>query len=162
MSEPEHDQQSLEAKQRDADAASGDEEDDDEVSSPFDHPAFLPVLLWGASVWFGYDGWFSETIEAVNFNRYGFFFLVGFAIYFTVSETMRIPFLLPGLWAVFALWLTGFTLFGAEDAWWREDSDDLLTSASFNRMGAIGCAILAAYFAFSEWRSGGGDDEAPA
>ena len=37
-----------------------DSDEDDEVSSPFDHPFFLPVLLFAFALWFGYDGWFSE------------------------------------------------------------------------------------------------------
>ncbi len=57
--------------QRIAEPEEGDEEEteDEDASSPFDHPAFLPVLLLGFTVWFGYDGWFNPTIEAVTFNR---------------------------------------------------------------------------------------------
>ena len=58
-------------------------EDGDDAGSPFDHPAFLPVLLWGLALWFGYDGWFNENIEAVDFNRYGFGVLCVLAIWFT-------------------------------------------------------------------------------
>jgi hypothetical protein len=61
----------------------GEEEDD--TGSPFDHPAFLPVLLWGLALWFGYDGWFNENIEAVNFNRYGFVVLCALAAWFTTQ-----------------------------------------------------------------------------
>ena len=43
--------------------------------TPFDHPLFLPVLLLGFSIWFGYDGWINqdpEMLEHQDFNRYGF------------------------------------------------------------------------------------------
>lgn len=65
-----------------------EEGDDDDVGSPFDHPAFLPVLLWALSLWFGYDGWINqdpEMLEHQTFNRYGFAVLVVAAIYFTVQ-----------------------------------------------------------------------------
>ena len=75
MAEPEQEQSQLD------DAA-----DDEEASSPFDHPAFLPILLWGLSVWFGYDGWFNPKIESIQFNRWGFGILVVLAIYFTVQS----------------------------------------------------------------------------
>ena len=64
--------------------------EEDEAPSPFDHPAFLPVLLWGLAAWFGYDGWFNENIEAVNFNRYGFGVLVLLGIYFTVQSIREV------------------------------------------------------------------------
>jgi hypothetical protein len=65
---------------------------EDEAGSPFDHPAFLPVLLWGLALWFGYDGWFNENIESVNFNRYGFAVLCALGAWFTfqaVREARR-------------------------------------------------------------------------
>ena len=63
--------------------------DEEEASSPFDHPAFLPVLLWGLAVWFGYDGWINqdpEMLEHVAFNRWGFGILVVLGIYFTIQS----------------------------------------------------------------------------
>jgi hypothetical protein len=65
------------------------ETDEDEASSPFDHPAFLPVLLWGLAVWFGYDGWINQDpdmLEHITFNRWGFGILVVLGIYFTVQS----------------------------------------------------------------------------
>ena len=67
-----------------------EDEDDEEVSSPFDHPFFLPVLLFAFALWFGYDGWLSEefakeSAEYLDFNRYGFGVLLVLAIYFTVQ-----------------------------------------------------------------------------
>ena len=64
----------------------GDEEDDDEASSPFDHPAFLPALLWALALWFGYDGWLNsdpDMQEHLDFNRYGFGILFVGAVYYT-------------------------------------------------------------------------------
>lgn len=66
-----------------------EEEDDDDASSPFDHPAFLPVLLWGLSLWFGYDGWINQDpdmLEHATFNRVGFGVLVVLGTYFTVQS----------------------------------------------------------------------------
>jgi hypothetical protein len=63
--------------------------DEEEASSPFDHPAFLPVLLWGLAVWFGYDGWINQDpdmLEHITFNRWGFGILVVLGIYFTVQS----------------------------------------------------------------------------
>ena len=87
MSEQQREQQSLEAKAEDAarGEASDGEDDEEDAPSPFDHPAFMPVLLWALALWFGYDGWFNENIEAVNFNRYGFGVLVVAGIYYTVQ-----------------------------------------------------------------------------
>jgi len=91
MSDPDpKDQQEIEAKARAIDGDVDDEEeDDDDAASPFDHPAFLPVLLWGLAAWFGYDGWINQDpdmLEHVTFNRYGFGVLVVAAIYFTVQS----------------------------------------------------------------------------
>jgi len=66
------------------------DEEDDEVSSPFDHPFFLPVLLFAFAAWFGYDGWLNaefarESSEHLPFNRWGFAVLLLLAIYFTVQ-----------------------------------------------------------------------------
>jgi hypothetical protein len=76
------------------DSASGvdatDAADEEEASSPFDHPAFLPVLIWGLAIWFGFDGWFNPKIEAVMFNRYGFGVLVVLGIYFTVQSVREV------------------------------------------------------------------------
>jgi hypothetical protein len=68
------------------DAAS--EHDEDDGSSPFDHPAFLPVLLWALAVWFGYDGWLNQDpdmAEHITFNRVGFGVLVVAGTWYTVQ-----------------------------------------------------------------------------
>ena len=77
-------QQALETKAEKAAREIEDDEDDDEAGSPFDHPAFLPVLLWIFAVWFAYDGWFNPEMEWIKFNRYGFAVLITFAIYNTL------------------------------------------------------------------------------
>lgn len=121
----------------------GDEEGD-EASSPFDHPAFLPVLLFAMAAWFGYDGWFSETIESVNFNRYGFIFLLGAALYFLAVDYTKIRFLLPALFVAYGAWLGLFHLLGAPDAWWKDEADGVLSAANFNRYGSLACFGIAA------------------
>jgi len=75
MAEPEQEQPRLD-----------DDTGEEEASSPFDHPAFLPVLLWGLAFWFGYDGWFNPKIESIAFNRWGFGILLVLAIYFTAQS----------------------------------------------------------------------------
>ena len=56
MSDPEAD----EALTRARTTGSARADDDERAASPFDHPAFLPVLVWAMALWFGYDGWFNE------------------------------------------------------------------------------------------------------
>jgi hypothetical protein len=57
-------------------------EAEDAPRNPFDNPLFLPVLLFGLALWFGYDGWINQDpkmLEHLAFNRYGFGVLaVGF------------------------------------------------------------------------------------
>jgi hypothetical protein len=119
--------------QRDERPTPAEEEDDEAVSSPFDHPAFLPVLIWAMALWFGYDGWFNDQIESVRFNRYGFGFLVIAGIYFTLVELTRMRWLLPIALAVSALWLTALDQLGAPDGWYR----DIESARLFNRYGAL-------------------------
>ena len=86
--EPDPEQQRLEESAQQRSSAAG-EESDDEASSPFDHPAFLPVLLWGLAAWFGYDGWINqdpEMLEHKAFNRWGFAVLVVLGLYFTIQS----------------------------------------------------------------------------
>jgi hypothetical protein len=122
------------------------ETEDDDAPTPFDHPAFLPVLICAIALWFGYDGWFNESIESVRFNRYGFGFLCGGAIYFTLVELTRKRFLLPLLLVAYAVWLGALDLFGAPSAWYNDDP----WARSFNRYGAIAALALAVVFALRE------------
>ena len=87
MSDLEREQESRAAQGEPAQRATLDEDDD--TSSPFDHPAFLPVLLWGLAIWFGYDGFLNQDpdmLEHQTFNQVGFGVLVVLGIYFTVQS----------------------------------------------------------------------------
>ncbi|HVN38452.1 MAG TPA: hypothetical protein VMW19_09825 [Myxococcota bacterium] len=125
----------------------GSDGDEERASSPFDHPAFLPVLVFAMALWFGYDGWFNETIESVRFNRYGFGFLSGAAIYFTLVERTRARFLLPLLLCGYALWLAALAWFGSANAWYN----DVESARAFNRYGALAAIGLAAVAALRDW-----------
>jgi hypothetical protein len=125
----------------------GPDGDEERAASPFDHPAFLPVLVFAMAIWFGYDGWFNETIESVRFNRYGFGFLTGAAIYFTLVERTRARFLLPLLLFGYASWLAGLTWLGSPNAWYS----DVESARAFNRYGALTAIALAAVAALRDW-----------
>jgi len=86
MSEEERGQVAME--QQAEDRATVEEEEDEDDGSPFDHPAFLPVLLWALALWFGYDGWINQDpdmLEHSMFNRVGFGVLVTAGTYYTVQ-----------------------------------------------------------------------------
>ena len=59
-----------------------EEVEDEGPRNPFDNPYFLPVALFAFALWFGYDGWFNPSIEAVMFNRVGFPIVLALALYF--------------------------------------------------------------------------------
>ncbi|MDP6977124.1 MAG: hypothetical protein QF570_00800 [Myxococcota bacterium] len=64
------------------------EEELEAAPTPFDHPLFLPVLLAGLTLWFGYDGWLNDDPnmqEHLTFNRVGFGLLLCGAIYYGVQ-----------------------------------------------------------------------------
>ena len=66
-------------KRDDAQVEGGEEELEEAPRNPFDNPLFLPVLLFGLALWFGYDGWINQDPkmqEHLAFNRYGFGILV--------------------------------------------------------------------------------------
>jgi hypothetical protein len=68
-------------------AETGGEEVEEAPRNPFDNPYFLPVLLLGLSVWFGYDGWFNadEHMQKYKwFNQGGFLLLVALGVWFLV------------------------------------------------------------------------------
>jgi hypothetical protein len=88
MPDPDREERRLEDAARGSDDSDTDGAED--ASSPFDHPAFLPVLLWGLAVWFGFDGWFNPKIEAVMFNRWGFAVLVVLALYYTIQSVREV------------------------------------------------------------------------
>jgi hypothetical protein len=58
----------------------------DGVTTPFEKPFFMPVLLVLLAAWFGYDGWFNPEIESILFNRVVFGVLVLLAIYTTWQD----------------------------------------------------------------------------
>ena len=56
------------------------------ASTPLDHPYFLPFILGGMSIWFGYDGFINqdpEMLEHQSFNRIGFAILVPLFLWFS-------------------------------------------------------------------------------
>jgi hypothetical protein len=126
-----------------------EKEEEHDASSPFDHPAFLPVILVAVALWFGYDGWFNEEIESVRFNRYGFGFLLGAALYFTLDEVKRLPYLKALLFLGYALWLGALSVLGSSDAWYNDEP----SVRAFNRYAGIGFLALAGLSALREtWR----------
>ena len=46
----------------------------------------MPVLLLALALWFGYDGWFNEEMEWINFNRYVFGGLMILVVYTTYQD----------------------------------------------------------------------------
>lgn len=133
-------------ERREAEATATEDEEDDDAGSPFDHPAFLPVLLVALACWFGYDGWYNEEIESVRFNRYGFFFLIGAAACAALIEFTTTPFMLPALFVAYAVWLGGLAFLGAPDAWYN----DVPEAQLFNRYAALACLVLAPITALRE------------
>ncbi len=70
------------------DAEQTPEEVEEQAPTPFDHPLFLPILLSGLTIWFGYDGWLTtdpDMLEHSTFNRVIFVPLLLGAIYTGIS-----------------------------------------------------------------------------
>jgi len=60
-------------------------DDEGPPPTPFDHPLFLPTILVGLTLWFGYDGFISDDpkmLEHLAFNRGGFALLLLLSIWF--------------------------------------------------------------------------------
>lgn len=53
---------------------------------PFDHPWFLPGLLYAFTLWFAYDGWLNPNIKAVTFNRIMAPLWLAAAVYYTLQN----------------------------------------------------------------------------
>lgn len=67
-------------------AVSGAEANEEDSRTPFDHPLFLPILLFLAMLWFAYDGWLTtdeKMREHQTFNRVG----AGVLLFFTAMTT---------------------------------------------------------------------------
>jgi len=129
------------------------EPDGEDTSSPFDHPAFLPVIVGAFALWFGYDGWFNTETESVLFNRYGFGFLAGAAAYFALDEFARRPYLLPALWLGYAVWLGALAMLGAPGDWYYDGGP---YTQFFNRYGSLSCLGIATLLALGQrWRRRG-------
>jgi hypothetical protein len=127
---------------------SGEPEGED-ASSPFDHPAFLPVILTAFALWFGFDGWFNPNTESILFNRYGFGFLAGAAAYFALDEVARRSYLLPALWLGYAVWLGALAWLGGPGDWYYDGTYPPL----FNRYGSLACLGVAGLLAlWKRWR----------
>ena len=60
------------------------------VTTPFDKPFFMPVLLFALALWFGYDGWFNEEMEWIKFNRFVFCGLIILVIYTTYQDVKEV------------------------------------------------------------------------
>ena len=127
-------------------AAGGDADQGKEAASPFDHPAFMPVILAGMALWSGRDGWFNEEIESVLFNRYGFGFLLGAFVYFTVDEFTRHRkdalrrYQFAILCLCYATWLGAFAFLGSPGNWYNEEP----WPQNFNRFAGMGFLAVAA------------------
>lgn len=53
--------------------ATDDDLEEEGPRNPFDNPYFLPAVLFGFALWFGWDGWFNPAMEDhLLFNRAGF------------------------------------------------------------------------------------------
>jgi hypothetical protein len=81
MSEPKPDERDPAVR----DPAPSEPEGEERASTPFDHPFFLPVLLIGFTLWFGYDGWLNADFDPqwIPFNRWGFLVLAVLSAWFT-------------------------------------------------------------------------------
>jgi hypothetical protein len=85
--------------------------------TPFDHPFFLPAILLGLTLWFGYDAYVNqdpEMLEHLAFNRYGFRLLLAGTLWFgyrgwaELRDRPEHPLVLPGILLGLAAWF-GYT-----------------------------------------------------
>jgi len=61
------------------------ETDEAPAPTPFDHPLFLPALLFAFALWFGYDGFLNtdpDMMKHQTFNRGGFALWVALFLYY--------------------------------------------------------------------------------
>jgi hypothetical protein len=70
-----------------ADSDETDSVEEAPAPTPFDHPMFLPALLFAFALWFGYDGFLNtdpDMVEHSTFNRVGFALWVVLLAYYGV------------------------------------------------------------------------------
>lgn len=126
-------QESAEARN----AGSGDGDDEGPPSTPFDSPYFLPVLIWGFTLYFGYDAWISNH-EYQKFNRFGFGLGLAASLYYTATAFRPRPFMLTAAWAGLGLWFGYMALLA--DGWWNQGEEAAVGSAF--TQGFFGVAVL--------------------
>ena len=117
-------------------------EDEGPQPTPFDHPAFLPVLLWGFTAWFGWDVFTgAEAYQKYpNFNRYGLGFLTAVAVYSTSQAIRPRPLAPAAFWGALALFLG---LMGSIGRDWHGETPP---PQAFNLYGFAATAALALFF----------------
>jgi hypothetical protein len=98
-------------------------DDEGPPQTPFDSPYFLPILVWGFTLYFGYDAWIANH-EYVKFNRFGFGIGLAASIYYTATTLRRLPYALCATWAALALWF-GYMGFLA-DGWWNDGEEAMV------------------------------------
>ena len=117
-------------------------EDEGPQPTPFDHPAFLPVLLWGFTAYFAWDIVTDAPAykEWPNFNRYGLGLGIALSSYATSQAIRPRPQAPAAFWAALALCL-GFM--GSIGRGWYSEAPAAL---AFNRYGFAATAVLALFF----------------
>ncbi len=117
-------------------------EDEGPQPTPFDHPAFLPVLLWGFTAYFAWDIFTDAPAyrEWPNFNRYGLLLGIAVSLYATSQAMRPRPFAPAVFWGALAL-LFGFMGF-VGGGWYSETP----VALAFNRWSCAAGALLALFF----------------
>lgn len=66
-------------------------EDDEPAATPFDNPYFLPAVLWGLTLWFGFDIVTDAPAyqKYPNFNRGGLLIFGLASLWFTRSAILE-------------------------------------------------------------------------
>jgi hypothetical protein len=64
-------------REQDQPTRDGDREEESPASTPFDNPFFLPVILWGLALWFGWD----IVTDAEAYREYPMFNIGGLAVF---------------------------------------------------------------------------------
>jgi hypothetical protein len=116
-------------------------EDEGPQPTPFDHPAFLPVLLWGFTAYFAWDIFTDAPAyrEWPNFNRYGLGLGIALSAYATSQAIRPRPLAPAAFWGTLALCLGFMGWIGS--GWYSEGP-----ALAFNRYGFAVAAALALFF----------------